>query len=70
MPNINLDHGVDSLEELVEELTRPAPKESKVKRLMDQHGIPYSIDPFERLNSVLMALQYDLPEIDEQEDKK
>lgn len=44
------------LERLVEELICDKPCEDKVRDYMLKTGIPYSADPIERMNKVLMAL--------------
>ena len=46
------------LEELVNELIKDHPEESKIKHFMDQTGVRYTEDPIERLDLVLKALHF------------
>lgn len=49
---------ITDLEDLVNELSKGAPKEDKVQRLMDNLGLNYSRDPIERLELVLRAMSF------------
>ena len=46
----------ESLEFLVEEMLKDQPHEESIRQHMQIVGIPYSSDPIERLNTVLLAL--------------
>ena len=47
------------LETLVEELLKEAPEEKIVRSCMKEVGIPDSKDPIDRINKVLLALQFE-----------
>lgn len=47
------------LETLVDELLKDAPEEKVVKSCMNAAGIADSRDPIERINKVLLALQFE-----------
>ena len=44
------------LEVLIEELTKSQPDQDRVKSLMLKQGIPYSQDPFQQMNQVLLVM--------------
>jgi hypothetical protein len=46
----------NEVEVLVEELMKAKPCEKTVQSLMKKNGIPYSQDPIQQLNSVLMFI--------------
>ncbi len=50
------------LEMLVDELMKDHPTESVVAECMSQAGIEDSKDPIDRINKVLMALHFEVPE--------
>ncbi len=52
---------IQSLEILVDELIKDAPREDIVKEQMQLIGLEYQTDPLERLNSVLQALHFREP---------
>jgi hypothetical protein len=45
------------LENLIDELIKPAPQEARIKAYMSAAGLTYSEDPIERMNHVLEALE-------------
>jgi hypothetical protein len=47
------------LETLVEELLKESPQESVVTQCMAAAGIPDSKDPIDRINKVLLALNFE-----------
>ena len=47
---------VEQLEALVDELVKSAPHESRIRTCMEAVGLKYTIDPIERMNSVLATL--------------
>lgn len=51
------------LDLLVEELMKDQPDETKVKTLMAHLKLPYSTDPIERINKVLLKLHPPVEEI-------
>jgi len=50
-----------ALENLVDELLKPSPKESVIDNCMHAAGLDKSKDPIERINRVLSALQFETP---------
>lgn len=52
---------VEALQALVEELISNKPNQGKLKRLMQESGIPYDQDPVNQMNQVLMALNRERP---------
>jgi hypothetical protein len=50
-----------SLEILVDELIKDMPQEEIVRTQMEAIGLEYKLDPVERLNAVLQALQFNEP---------
>lgn len=52
----NTESDLETLESLVDELTKPKPQEERIRAYMRQVGIEYTADPIEQLNSVLQAL--------------
>ncbi|MBC85553.1 MAG: hypothetical protein CL677_00115 [Bdellovibrionaceae bacterium] len=52
----NYRKNVEKYQELVEELMRDQPDESRVRKLMLGLKLEYKKEPIERLNSVLLAL--------------
>lgn len=49
---------IEVLEKLVNELIKENPQEDLVVQYMNETGIPYTEDPIDRLNRVLMALHF------------
>lgn len=49
------------LESLVEELMKEQPNEHLIQDIMAQTGLHYSKDPITRINSVLQALEFNVP---------
>jgi hypothetical protein len=47
------------LETLVDELLKDVPEEKVVKSCLSAAGIPDSKDPIDRINQVLLALQFE-----------
>jgi hypothetical protein len=47
------------LEVLVEELLKENPQENIVEKCMNQAGLPDSKDPIDRINKVLLALNFE-----------
>ena len=55
---------LEILERLVEELLKDAPEEKTVSKYMSQAGIMDSKDPIDRINKVLLALNFEEPKKD------
>jgi hypothetical protein len=47
------------LEELVDEMIKDVPIESRVRACMKAVGVSYSTDPIERMKTVLSALEFE-----------
>lgn len=50
------------LEILVDELMKDAPAETVVSKCMSECGLEDSKDPIDRINKVLMALHFEVPD--------
>ncbi len=50
------------LDKLVDEMMRDKPDEKLVRQLMTKIGVPYSKDPAERINRVLLKMHPPRPE--------
>lgn len=55
---LSTEERLHTLEQLVDELLKDSPEETKVRDFMTLTGIPYTKDPIERINSVLKALHF------------
>jgi hypothetical protein len=55
------------LDQLVDELMKDQPDEKRVKALMLKLGVPYSRDPVERINRVLLKMHPPMAVEDEHE---
>lgn len=64
--NFNFMDKLGELDLLVDELMKDQPDEKLVRQLMLRVGVPYSKDPIERVNRVLLKMHPPLPE-DERE---
>jgi hypothetical protein len=53
----NQSQHLDRLEDLVDELVKESPQESRIRTCMKAVGLPYTADPIERMNCVLTALE-------------
>ncbi|MCM2282138.1 MAG: hypothetical protein NDI61_09865 [Bdellovibrionaceae bacterium] len=51
------DTSFDTLESLVDELSKPQPQEERIRAYMSQAGLAYTADPIEQLSCVLRALE-------------
>jgi len=51
------DSRIANLEKLVDELLTAKPREEFIRREMAAAGLTYSIDPIERMNQVMAALE-------------
>ena len=49
---------LQTLELLVDELMKEKPEEKLVKSYMQETGLQYTLDPIDRLNTVLKALHF------------
>lgn len=56
-PDNHSDAGLETLENLVDELAKPDPQEDRIRSYMRRAGLVYTNDPIEQLNSVLQALE-------------
>lgn len=52
-----LDVQISNLENLVDELVKESPQETRIRAYMKAAGLPYSEDPIDRLSRVLAALE-------------
>lgn len=51
-PKINLQ----TLESLIQELTKESPSTLKVKKMMLEQGLPFSQDPIQQMSTVLTVM--------------
>lgn len=56
------DAQLSALEELVNELMKPAPEETKVRSCLKLAGLHDPRDPLARIQTVLDALRFELPD--------
>jgi hypothetical protein len=57
---------MNTLAELVEEVTKDDFDPEKVKSLVDQLGIQYSEDPMQLLNNILKGIHFEEPKNEQQ----
>ena len=67
--NIEQQERQHLLERLVEELIEDQPKENLIQECMERVGLEYTQDFVDRINSVLEALQFEVPRIEMQDEK-
>ena len=53
MPKLHSQISVESLEPLIDELTKDKPNSARVKKLMHTNGLEYSSDPIQQMSCVL-----------------
>jgi hypothetical protein len=56
MPKTTSQINLQSLEPLIHELTKETPSSLKVKKMMQEQGIPFSPDPIQQLSTVLTLM--------------
>ncbi len=54
---------VENLQLLIEELTKTKPNQTKVKKLMTDHGLSYTPDAIQQMSTVLMLMSAQSPDI-------
>lgn len=64
MKKPDLPNALSELDHLVDELMKDQPDEKLIRQLMLKVGVPYSKDPIERVNRVLMKMHPPRPEDD------
>ncbi len=67
MKEANLPSTLNELDLLVDELMKDQPDEKLVRQLMLNVGVPYSKDPIERVNRVLLKMHPPRPEDEKNE---
>jgi hypothetical protein len=55
--DIDWNKQLTCLEDLVDELVKDNPQETRIRTCMNAAGLPYTTDPVERMNCVLNALE-------------
>ena len=56
MPKSTPKVNIEALEPLIHELTKVSPSTVKVKKMMLEQGLPFSVDPIQQLSTVLTVM--------------
>jgi hypothetical protein len=56
-------HSFETLQVLIEELTKDKPSQTRVRKLMQQNGLEYTPDSIQQMSSVLVLMSKMSPDV-------